>query len=326
MAASKGQLTVTLEGKVIQTVAVDKALLRIGRLPDNDVKLDAAAVSRHHAELRQEGEAVVLVDLDSANGTFIDGQRLAAHEPRRLQGGESFRIGPFTLTYQELPGAQAERVPLPPVSQPTQLSDAPTLTRTKPMTVSSRQVGWAPFAQTEREAREPLERADPACPSCYLKYLPACFQAPARQLPDSLRARDFLGRYLRIFEAIWEPLEQRQDQLHMYFDPRTCPPAFVRLLASWLDYDLNPTWSVERCRGLVYRAVELHRWSGTANLLKDNIKLWTDLDAAVETLPGFVFQVRVKLPADSPVDERLLEEIIQTSKPAPCGYILEIER
>ncbi len=35
----------------------------------------------------------------------------------------------------------------------------------------------------------------------------------------------FLARYLKIFESIWEPFEWRQDQIALYFDPRTCPVA-----------------------------------------------------------------------------------------------------
>lgn len=46
---------------------------RIGRSPDCDLRLEHASVSRHHAELRGDGDAWVLHDLDSKNGSFVDG-------------------------------------------------------------------------------------------------------------------------------------------------------------------------------------------------------------------------------------------------------------
>lgn len=49
---------------------------RIGRDPDNDVVLSDLLVSRQHAELRQRGEEVELVDLGSRNGTFVNGRRV----------------------------------------------------------------------------------------------------------------------------------------------------------------------------------------------------------------------------------------------------------
>ena len=46
---------------------------RIGRSPDCEVRLEHASVSRQHAELRGEGDAYALHDLDSKNGSFVDG-------------------------------------------------------------------------------------------------------------------------------------------------------------------------------------------------------------------------------------------------------------
>jgi ABC transport system ATP-binding/permease protein len=51
--------------------------LRIGRAPDNDIVVSDPAVSSHHAELRNVAGAYWIVDLDSTNGTFVNGQRVA---------------------------------------------------------------------------------------------------------------------------------------------------------------------------------------------------------------------------------------------------------
>ncbi|HEU5425112.1 MAG TPA: FHA domain-containing protein, partial [Nitrolancea sp.] len=49
---------------------------RIGRAPENDVVINDLLVSRNHAELHREGGQYVLVDLDSANGTYVNGKRI----------------------------------------------------------------------------------------------------------------------------------------------------------------------------------------------------------------------------------------------------------
>ena len=56
---------------------IDRPAVRIGRALDNDVVLGDLLVSRHHAELRRSGEQWELVDLGSANGTYVNGVRIA---------------------------------------------------------------------------------------------------------------------------------------------------------------------------------------------------------------------------------------------------------
>ncbi|HKA98821.1 MAG TPA: FHA domain-containing protein, partial [Streptosporangiaceae bacterium] len=68
--------------------------LRIGRAPDNDVVISDLSVSRHHAELRKVGETYQIVDLNSHNGTFVNGQRVASAP---LTEGDIVGIGPSTF-------------------------------------------------------------------------------------------------------------------------------------------------------------------------------------------------------------------------------------
>ena len=62
------------------------SLIRIGRNPDCDLVVDSPLVSRYHAELEISGEGAVLRDLDSANGTFVGGQRVSQARLRSGQG------------------------------------------------------------------------------------------------------------------------------------------------------------------------------------------------------------------------------------------------
>jgi hypothetical protein len=72
---------------------------RLGRNPDNEVQLDDARASRHHAVLQRQGSGYVLNDLNSSNGTFVNGSRVG--QPTPLQPGDVIQIGQITLKVLE---------------------------------------------------------------------------------------------------------------------------------------------------------------------------------------------------------------------------------
>jgi ABC-type multidrug transport system ATPase subunit/pSer/pThr/pTyr-binding forkhead associated (FHA) protein len=72
--------------------------LIIGRNPQADIPLQAPVVSWHHARLDQAPQGHVLTDLNSTNGTFVNGQRLV--HPYPLQQADVVQIGPFRLVYE----------------------------------------------------------------------------------------------------------------------------------------------------------------------------------------------------------------------------------
>lgn len=77
---------------------LQKPVTRIGRSPDNDVVIaNDKRVSKYHAEIRREDGSYVVVDLQSTNGTMVNGQRTNRH---RLADGDLIRIGDSTITYQ----------------------------------------------------------------------------------------------------------------------------------------------------------------------------------------------------------------------------------
>jgi pSer/pThr/pTyr-binding forkhead associated (FHA) protein len=88
---------------------LEKGALLIGRLPECDVILNDGLVSRMHARLSVQGESVVIEDLHSTNGVFVNGRKVA--HSATLSGGDRILIGTSELSLFESRGPSAVRVP-----------------------------------------------------------------------------------------------------------------------------------------------------------------------------------------------------------------------
>ncbi|RME22610.1 MAG: FHA domain-containing protein [Deltaproteobacteria bacterium] len=78
-------------GRQERSVAIGTRHLSLGRGPDNDVVLPSPQVSRHHAILWYAGGQVLVRDLGSANGTFLDGERVT--DSVAVPYGAELRLG-----------------------------------------------------------------------------------------------------------------------------------------------------------------------------------------------------------------------------------------
>jgi pSer/pThr/pTyr-binding forkhead associated (FHA) protein len=85
------------DGSTQRTFEINTPLIILGRGTDCDLRLVDPGVSRHHAEIRVEDGEVVLVDLGSTNGTFVNGQPV-----RRvaLSDGTRVTLGRTTLVFR----------------------------------------------------------------------------------------------------------------------------------------------------------------------------------------------------------------------------------
>ena len=302
---------------VVQTAPLDRPVLTIGRTPDNDVTLSDTLVSRHHAEVRLEPQGVTITDLRSSNGSFVDGVRLPPDQPRLLAHGARIQIGPFLLTYQVGPADKkngsaaisskevAAMAPVEPSAEPPVLRPVEAM---QPVRELPRALDTAPRPTLPAPVADGLA-------SLYVESLPVIYAD-----------NDFLGRFLLLFQNVWEPLEQRQDHIERYFDPRTCPASFLPWLASWLDLSFNQHWPETRRRRLLAEAIDLYRWRGTRYGLVRMIEVCTGITPDVTDNPAqpFVFDVKITLPKDGDIDKNLIEELIQAHKPAHAGYRLEV--
>lgn len=111
----------------------------------------------------------------------------------------------------------------------------------------------------------------------YLQYLPAVYQTEVGN-------RDFLERFLALFEAGLSSIEAKLDHWEMYLDPRTTPAAprdFLSWLAGWVGFTFSPAWPEATRRRLLQAVPELYRRRGTASGLKLLLKLALNLEVQI---------------------------------------------
>lgn len=88
-------VVISINGNELHRYSFAETEILIGRSPECDVLLDNAGVSRTHAKILRQGDRVQIVDLNSGNGTFLNGQGVSE---AYVNGGDTVGIGKFTLT------------------------------------------------------------------------------------------------------------------------------------------------------------------------------------------------------------------------------------
>jgi pyruvate/2-oxoglutarate dehydrogenase complex dihydrolipoamide acyltransferase (E2) component len=134
------RLVLSLDGQVLAEYNMSKERYTVGRLPDNDIRIDNAAVSGHHALVINILNDSFLEDLNSTNGTYVNGKLIkkhalqhgdvitVGHHALRFVDGEAEEpqdefektmvIGPRAAARLQIPQAATSAVPATPVVQP----------------------------------------------------------------------------------------------------------------------------------------------------------------------------------------------------------------
>ncbi len=127
------KMIVSIDGVVIKEVQLTKDRTTLGRRPYNDIVIDNLAVSGEHAVLQMTGNEVYLEDLNSTNGTYVNGK---AVKKQLLQNSDTVEIGKYKIKYiNEVAGPTFEKTmilkagavmpPLPPAGAAPAAAGAP---------------------------------------------------------------------------------------------------------------------------------------------------------------------------------------------------------
>jgi pSer/pThr/pTyr-binding forkhead associated (FHA) protein len=90
------RLILSLDGQTLAEYNMTKERYTVGRLPDNDIRIDNAAVSGHHSLRINILNDSFLEDLNSTNGTYVNGKLIKKHA---LQHGDVITVGHHQLRY-----------------------------------------------------------------------------------------------------------------------------------------------------------------------------------------------------------------------------------
>jgi pSer/pThr/pTyr-binding forkhead associated (FHA) protein len=92
------RLILSLDGTVLAEYNMNKERYTVGRLPDNDIRIDNPTVSGHHSLIINILNDSFLEDLNSTNGTYVNGRLIKKHA---LQNADVITVGRHQLRYVE---------------------------------------------------------------------------------------------------------------------------------------------------------------------------------------------------------------------------------
>lgn len=110
-------MTISLDGVALKDIALTQPRTTLGRRPYNDIVVDNLAVSGEHAVFVQKPEGLELIDLNSTNGTYVNGRAVIS---TLLKPGDVIEIGRYEIRVAfETPLVQATAKPAAPPAEPT---------------------------------------------------------------------------------------------------------------------------------------------------------------------------------------------------------------
>jgi len=164
------RLILSLDGQVLAEYNMNKERYTIGRLPDNDIRIDNPAVSGHHSLIINILNDSFLEDLNSTNGTYVNGKLIKKHA---LQHGDVITAGHHQLRFVEEDTQQDE------------------FEKTMVIQPSSRPVDKIRAAVDNTGSRRSLANGAPALKKAKLQVLSGAFAGRELELTKTLTT---LGR------------------------------------------------------------------------------------------------------------------------------------
>jgi phage tail-like protein len=314
----------------------------VGREPGVQLQLPYPQVSRRHAQITCTATNCEITDLGSANGTNVNGERIASQTPVRLSGGAEIRIGPCQLTLEQVRIELAEPVEVPETgkleaeeavqpSGPEEVEEHPAEDQRamEPIVSEVTPPGEEPpIAQPPSPPVIPSEVPIP--PEEY--ELPPGLSIHSQRLINFLPGiyhNDFMSRLLALFESIYIPIEWNIDNFDLYLDPGTAPASFIHWLAGWFDIAFDPTWSEAQRRLLLKEAGTIYARRGTKWSLSRVLEIYLGKDPEIleftKDLEPFTFRVKIPI-REKDTNRMLIEKVIDINKPAHTTYMIDFKK
>ena len=300
-----------------ETMALPVGRSIVGRQKGTDIHLPSPMISRRHSQFDVTDSGCTLTDLESANGTELNGQPMAGNVPTVLNHNDRIEIGPFNIVYEQIPIAPAKPEPKPePKSKPKAEEKPKARSRTRRKPKPAPAPAPPPSFFVEPSFKPEYDKAPPGLSmtdSRYLDYLPSAYHS------------EFMGRFLALFESILGPIEWNANNFDLYLGSRTAPTDFIPWLASWFDLEFDSTWTESQKRLLLSEAHQIFARRGTKYSLSRILEIYTGDKPEIEDLQddqdAFIFTVKLPVTEDS-VDRGLIERMIDANKPAHTSYQL----
>jgi len=298
--------------------------ITIGRQAGTEVRLNSPMISRRHAQVECTAKACAIIDLGSANGTVVNGERLEANSPRTLSPGEVIELGPFRAVFEQVVLAAPEAKPVAKKPAPAKKKPQP---KAKKPAAAKKEPPPPPPPKPPKPSRVEPEKPEPD----YSQPLPG-LDYQSRRFLDYLPGiyhTDFMSRMLAIFEAIYSPAEWNIDNFDLYLNPRTAPEGFLPWLANWFSITFDSTWSVEQRRILLSEAHMIYSRRGTRWALARVLEIYIGNEPEIVDLQKdedpFTFSVNLPV-TEKEFDRTLVENIIDANKPAHTNYNLQFKK
>lgn len=185
------RLILSLDGQVLAEYNMTKERYTVGRLPDNDVRIDNAAVSGHHGLIINILNDSFLEDLNSTNGTYVNGKLIKKHA---LTHGDVITIGHHHLRFvdSQVESSEQDEFERTLVIQPGQVNES----RLKAASDA------AAAAAAAAAASAPAARAAAPAPAQAIPSAMGEKPAPSRPSKLQVLSGQFAGRELELAKTL----------------------------------------------------------------------------------------------------------------------------
>ncbi len=158
------KLVLKFEEQVLKEIAIGNHPVTIGRGPDNDIHIDNLAVSTHHAKIYQDAGRVIIEDLNSLNGTFMNNQRITKSF---LKTGDKVLVGKHHILMEDTIDGEA------PAAAAAPKIAAPKISETVVLDTKQRKELLAAALAAQQAAQGGAKPAEVARPSGTMMSAPA---------------------------------------------------------------------------------------------------------------------------------------------------------